>query len=81
MTTSIEQMSPIKPPREHSKAVRLLGLLKAGTGASLDDMIEATGWQPHTVRAALTGLRKRGYVIERHMEGSVTVWSLKDAAA
>ena len=43
-------------------------------------MIEATGWQAHTVRAAMTGLRKRGYPVERHVEGSVTVWSLPQAA-
>lgn len=29
-------------------------------GATLDDLTKATGWQPHTVRAALTRLRKRG---------------------
>ena len=28
-------------------------------------MVSATGWLPHTTRAALTGLRKRGYRIER----------------
>ena len=26
----------------------------------------ATGWLPHTTRAALTGLRKRGFLVERH---------------
>ena len=62
-------------PREHSKSSRLLHLMQAGTGASLDDMMEATGWQPHTVRAAMTGLRKRGFLIERHVEGNTTVWS------
>ncbi len=25
----------------------------------------ATGWLPHTTRAALTGLRKRGFMVER----------------
>lgn len=29
-------------------------------GASIDDLTKATGWQPHTVRAALTRLRQRG---------------------
>lgn len=29
-------------------------------GASLDDLTKTTGWQPHTVRAALTRLRQRG---------------------
>lgn len=69
-------------PRVHSKSPRLLGLLRTGTGASLEDMCDATGWQAHSVRAALTGLRKRGHVIERHMEGTTTVWrSVEPAAA
>lgn len=29
-------------------------------GASIDDLTKTTGWQPHTVRAALTRLRQRG---------------------
>ena len=28
-------------------------------------LVEATGWLPHTTRAAITGLRKRGFSIER----------------
>jgi Protein of unknown function (DUF3489) len=27
--------------------------------------LEETGWLPHTARAALTGLRKRGFTVER----------------
>jgi hypothetical protein len=34
-------------------------------GVTLDALIEATGWLPHTTRAAMTGLRKRGFAIER----------------
>lgn len=63
-----------KAPRLHSKADRLLALLRNGTGATLEDMTTATGWQAHTVRAAMTGLRKRGFTIERHVEGNTTVW-------
>jgi hypothetical protein len=37
----------------------------AAEGATLDELIKATDWLPHTTRAALTGLRKRGYAIER----------------
>ena len=32
-------------------------------------MTEATGWLPHTTRAALTGLRKRGYAVVRERTG------------
>jgi hypothetical protein len=31
--------------------------------ATLEQMIAVTGWLPHTTRAALTGLKKKGYVI------------------
>ncbi len=64
------------PPRRHTKIERLLVMLRTGTGASLEEMVEATGWQPHTVRAAMTGLRKRGITIARYVEGSMTVWSV-----
>ena len=64
----------IRPPKEGSKLDRLLKLLLAKDGACLDEMMEATGWQPHTVRASMTALRKRGYIIEKRMGGNVTVW-------
>lgn len=63
-----------------TKVAKLLTLLQTGTGASLEDMVEATGWLPHTARAAMTGLRKKGHVIEKHVEGNTTIWSVKAAA-
>jgi hypothetical protein len=32
-------------------------------GAIMAELIAATGWLAHTTRAALTGLRKRGYAV------------------
>jgi hypothetical protein len=32
-------------------------------GASLGELEKATGWQPHTIRAALSRLRKRDMTI------------------
>ena len=78
MTNTMKAKAAVSAPREHSKSRRLLELMMQGTGASLDDMVEATGWLPHTVRAAMTGLRKRGYPIERHVEGNTAVWSLQE---
>jgi biotin operon repressor len=66
-------------PRQGTKSQRLLTMLQTGTGASLDEMTEATGWQAHTVRAAMTGFRKRGFTVERHVEGNTTVWSVQAA--
>ena len=36
-------------------------MLSTDKGATLEELTDATGWLPHTARAALTGLRKRGY--------------------
>ncbi len=59
-------------PREGSKLANVLGLLDRPNGASIDDLILATSWLPHTTRAALTGLRKRGLNVERSREEGVT---------
>ena len=50
-------------PRPTSKIAAVVGLLSRCGGATLAELIAATGWLPHTIRAALTGLRKRGYVL------------------
>ncbi|MEO6112972.1 MAG: DUF3489 domain-containing protein [Sphingomicrobium sp.] len=52
------------PARKTTKRDQLAALLVRDEGAKLDQMIAATGWLPHTTRAALTGLRKAGYVID-----------------
>lgn len=44
-----------------TKRDSVLALLRRTKGASLDEMVAATGWLPHTARAMLTGLRKTGY--------------------
>jgi spore coat polysaccharide biosynthesis protein SpsF (cytidylyltransferase family) len=53
-----------KPALEVTKRAQLIALLERKEGASLDEMVVATGWLPHTTRAALTGLRKSGKIIE-----------------
>ena len=52
-------------PRDRSKLSSVIALLEQAQGATLDKLIAATGWLPHTTRAALTSLRKRGYTIVR----------------
>ena len=58
--------TPAAPPitlKQPSKQERLADMLVRDEGATLDDMVEATGWLKHTVRAALTGLKKKGFVL------------------
>lgn len=49
--------------RPGTKQAQLLSLLSCPDGAAMSEMTKATGWQPHSVRAALTGLRKRGIAV------------------
>jgi hypothetical protein len=51
-------------PRRTSKQDELAALLVRDEGATISHMTEATGWLPHTVLAALTGLKKKGYFID-----------------
>ena len=48
----------------------MIDLLRRADGAGIVDLTEATGWLPHTTRAALTGLRKRGYAVVRERIGA-----------
>ena len=52
------------PPRVTKTAI-LRKLVSRKAGADLAALQTATGWQPHSVRAALSGLRKAGYGIDR----------------
>ena len=52
-----------KPAETKSATVRRL--LSRKGGADLAALQQATGWQPHSVRAALSTLRKAGYAIDR----------------
>ena len=56
------------PPRATKTAI-LRKLLSRKSGADLAALQSATGWQPHSVRAALSGLRKTGYTIDRAVPG------------
>lgn len=53
-----------------SKQSKVLALLQRQQGASVTELQEATGWLPHTTRAALTGMRKRGTeLVKRKVDG------------
>ena len=52
----------------------MLALLQRPEGATLAELIAATGWLPHTTRAALTGIRKKGHAVERSKRGQETCY-------
>jgi hypothetical protein len=53
--------------RPGTKRALIIELLNRSGGASLDELVAATGWLPHTSRAALTGLRHKGFVLEKSL--------------
>lgn len=66
---NVAEPAPEPAPRVTKRSL-LIDLLKREGGASLDELIAATGWLPHTTRAAMTGLRKAGMdVVSDKVEG------------
>lgn len=67
--------------RPTTKRALIIAMLSRREGATLDDLIAATGWLPHTTRAALTGLRQKGLCLERSKpEGEPAVYRIRNAA-
>ncbi len=53
-----------------TKKARLINLLSKTRGADVGSLSKRLGWLPHTTRAALSGLRKSGYVITSAKSGN-----------
>ena len=72
--------APAPSPRPQSKTAVIVELLRRTGGASLAELVAATGWQPHTTRAALTGLRKKGHTIAKDSVEGVTRYAITPPA-
>ena len=67
-----------KPP---SKSALVLRLLSRAKGATIAEIAEPTGWQPHSTRAYLSGLRKKGRTVVREQRKTgETAYRIVDAA-
>ena len=66
--TAAATSKPASQPRG-GKTDAILKLMHRKQGATIPALQEATGWLPHSVRAALTGLRKKGVEISRDKNG------------
>ncbi len=75
-----KQVAPPSPARAGSKIALVVTLLERSEGATLNEMVEATGWLPHTTRAALTGLRKKGRSIEKSKRDDATCFRVAAGA-
>jgi hypothetical protein len=63
--------------REGTKQAQMVGMLKRAEGATLAQIVQVTGWQPHTVRGALAGALKKRLgltIISEKVEGRGRVY-------
>ncbi len=78
-TARAKARKPAKKERGQSKIAAVIALLEREQGATLAEMVEATGWLPHTTRAALTGLKKKGHTVSKDKRDDVTCYHIAKA--
>jgi len=69
---SATQKAAVCATRPGTKQATLIALLERPAGATIAQMCAKTDWQAHSVRATLTGLRKRGIAVTRTKNESGT---------
>lgn len=94
MSSARRERKPVKKPATNTappppapkdakvaggKQVKVIQMLSRKSGASLDQIMEATGWQSHSARAVLSGLRKKGYDIDRTTTPKGSVYRITKA--
>jgi hypothetical protein len=68
-------------PREGSKTSQVIAMLKRESGTTLEEIMQATSWQPHTTRAMLSAggalTQKHGLIISSDKVGHNRIYSIK----
>jgi len=80
--SATEPAPNVRTPREGTKQALLIEMLRAEGGATIAEIVEATGWQPHTVRGAIAGALKKKLgldVTSEKVEGRGRVYKLPPA--
>ena len=68
-------------PAKPTKTATILKLINRPKGASIAELQITVDWKPHSIRAALTGLRKKGHDVQREKDAKgVTVYRLAKEA-
>jgi hypothetical protein len=69
--------------RENSKIANMTTLLRRHEGATLEQLVKATGWQAHSVRGAMSGSLKKklGLTITNIKDGETRTYRIVDGKA
>ena len=67
-----------KPGRSESKQAQVLAMLHRKQGATIATIMQATGWQPHSVRGFLTAVvhKKLGLTLVSEKTGEARVYRI-----
>lgn len=67
------------PSKATTKAAMVTKILSREKGATVLEMSKATGWQPHSCRAFLTGVRKKSQIVkEQRLDGKLAYRIIAD---
>lgn len=70
-----------RTPRVGTKQATLIAMLRAPGGATIEEIVAATGWQSHTVRGAMAGALKKKLgltIISEKVDGRGRVYAIRD---
>ena len=75
---SLKKLSSNKPSRADSKQAQVLAMLRRKQGATIAAVMQATGWQPHSVRGFLAGVvrKKLGLTLVSEKTGEARVYRI-----
>ena len=66
-----------KQTRAQPKSVTVTRMLARGNGATIAEIIKATGWKEHSCRAFLTGVRKKNALLKEQRPDGKTAYCLQ----
>ena len=75
---SLKKLSSNKPSRADSKQAQVLAMLRRKQGVTIAAVMQATGWQPHSVRGFLAGVvrKKLGLTLVSEKTGEERVYRI-----
>lgn len=80
-TISVEGCAITAPSRTGSKQAALIERLRQDNGATIDELTAEFKWLPHTTRAVISGLRKKGYAVQNTRQDGMSRYRIAEPAA